>query len=344
MIPGRDDVALAAQVHQDVERRQPAREGQYCNRITHINLGEVARIWRGGCIIRAQFLNPITEAYRANESLALLMAAPYFAKAVSGAQAAWRRVVIAATEAGAQVNVWVDGLDRLPNAPQNTDAPLLQNTAFWADHLDELQQRFYAQVVQGTASAFIEAKMAERDERHRRSGQSRYLVEPNIKDGKGGLRDLHTLFWIGKYFYRVKTSAELVGKGVLSAEEYRLFIRAEDFLWAIRCHLHYVTGRAEEKLTFDVQPDLAARLGYSERAGMLAVERFMKRYFLVAKDVGDLTRIFCASLEFDHGDIYRDLDEIKLAFQRMHTKFENLAPGKAHGVDTGDIRSLNNDS
>ncbi len=126
------------------------------------------------------------------------------------------------------------------------------------------------------------------------------MVEPNIKDGKGGLRDLHTLFWIGKYFYRVKTSAELVDKGVLSAEEYRLFQRAEDFLWAIRCNLHFLTGRADEKLTFEVQPDLAARLRFADRPGMLGVERMMKRYFLVAKDVGDLTRIFCTSLEFDH--------------------------------------------
>ncbi len=67
-----------------------------------------------------------------------------------------------------------------------------------------------------TGPEFIAAKMAERDERHRQMGNTRYVVEPNIKDGKGGLRDLNTLFWIGKYFYRVKTSAELVGKGVLS--------------------------------------------------------------------------------------------------------------------------------
>ena len=115
--------------------------------------------------------------------------------------------------------------------------------------------------------------MAEREERHKQTGNTRYVVEPNIKDGKGGLRDLNTLFWIGKYFYRVKTSAELVDKGVLSADEYRLFERAEDFLWAIRCNLHFLTGRADEKLTFDVQPELAARLGFADRAGMLGVER-----------------------------------------------------------------------
>ncbi|MDR3475354.1 MAG: [protein-PII] uridylyltransferase [Devosia sp.] len=166
---------------------------------------------------------------------------------------------------------------------------------------DTLVTRFETEIMPKTGPEFIAAKMAEREERHKQMGNTRYLVEPNIKDGKGGLRDLNTLFWIGKYFYRVKTGAELVDKGVLSADEYRQFQRAEDFLWAIRCNLHFLTGRADEKLTFDVQPELAARLGFADRAGMLGVERLMKRYFLVAKDVGDLTRIFCTSLEFNHG-------------------------------------------
>ncbi|WP_332687042.1 [protein-PII] uridylyltransferase [Devosia sp.] len=170
---------------------------------------------------------------------------------------------------------------------------------------DSLVHRFETEIMPRTGPEFIAAKMAERDERHKLMGNTRYVVEPNIKDGKGGLRDLNTLFWIGKYFYQVKTSQELVGKGVLSASEYRLFSRAEDFLWAVRCHLHFVTHRAEEKLTFDVQPELAERMGYVQRVGMLGVERFMKRYFLVAKDVGDLTRIICASLEFNHA---KDMD------------------------------------
>ena len=169
----------------------------------------------------------------------------------------------------------------------------------------ELVKRFETEIMPRTGAEFIAAKMAERDERHRQMGNTRYVVEPNIKDGKGGLRDLNTLFWIGKYFYQVKTSQELVEKGVFRPEEYRLFQRAEDFLWAVRCHLHFLTHRAEEKLTFDVQPELAQRMGYAERLGMLGVERFMKRYFLVAKDVGDLTRIFCASLEFNH---VKDMD------------------------------------
>ncbi|WP_306117469.1 MULTISPECIES: [protein-PII] uridylyltransferase [unclassified Roseitalea] len=162
---------------------------------------------------------------------------------------------------------------------------------------DTLIARFDDEVVRTSAAQFIQAKMAERDARHRRMGETRYLVEPNVKDGKGGLRDLHTLFWIAKYVYRVRRRAELVKLGVFTRKDYNLFVKCEDFLWAVRCHLHFMTGKAEERLSFDVQRDLAERLGYQTHPGLEDVERFMKHYFLVAKDVGDLTRIFCAALE-----------------------------------------------
>ena len=162
---------------------------------------------------------------------------------------------------------------------------------------DELVTRFDKQVAQGTAAQFVTAKLAEREERHRRAGASRYLVEPNVKDGKGGLRDLHTLFWIAKYVYRVREPEELIERGVFDRQEYQLFRRCEDFLWGVRCHLHFVTGRAEERLSFDLQRDIAVRLGYTTHPGMRDVERFMKHYFLIAKDVGDLTAIMCAELE-----------------------------------------------
>jgi [protein-PII] uridylyltransferase len=162
---------------------------------------------------------------------------------------------------------------------------------------DELTARFDKEVVQGTAPAFVAAKLAEREERHRRAGQSRYLVEPNVKDGKGGLRDLHTLFWIAKYVYRVREPAELVQRGVFAAEEYRIFRRCEDFLWSVRCNMHFVAGRAEERLSFDIQREIAVRLGYTEHPGLQDVERFMKHYFLTAKRVGDLTAILCSGLE-----------------------------------------------
>src|SRR6202049_3486330 len=162
---------------------------------------------------------------------------------------------------------------------------------------DELVARFDREVVQGTAAEFVTAKLAEREERHRRAGQSRYLVEPNVKDGKGDLRDLHTLFWIPKYVYRVREPEELIKRGVFDRDEYTLFRRCEDFLWSVRCNMHFLAGRAEERLSFDIQRDIAVRLGYTEHPGLRDVERFMKHYFLTAKHVGDLTAILCAGLE-----------------------------------------------
>ena len=162
---------------------------------------------------------------------------------------------------------------------------------------DELRARFDAQIVRSTAPEFVAAKLAEREQRVSRAGSSRYLVEPNVKEGKGGLRDLNTLFWIAKYVYRVREAEELVAAGLFTEPEFRLFRRCEEFLWKVRCHLHYVTGRAEERLSFDVQRAIATRLGYAGHAGLSDVERFMKHYFLIAKAVGDLTAIVCAAME-----------------------------------------------
>ncbi|SFA96809.1 UTP--GlnB (protein PII) uridylyltransferase, GlnD [Rhizobium sp. NFR07] len=161
----------------------------------------------------------------------------------------------------------------------------------------QLETRFDREIVADTGAEFVAAKLAERDFRHQKAGDTRYLVEPNVKEGKGGLRDLQTLFWIAKYYYRVKDAGELVKLGVFSRKELNLFEKADDFLWAVRCHMHFLTGKAEERLSFDIQREIAASLGYHARPGLSAVERFMKHYFLVAKDVGDLTRIFCAALE-----------------------------------------------
>jgi [protein-PII] uridylyltransferase len=179
---------------------------------------------------------------------------------------------------------------------------LLEARFVWGDvaTFEEFSRRFEHEVIAGSSAAFVEAKLAERDGRHQRTGDSRYLLEPNIKEGKGGLRDLHTLFWLGRFFYRIRDPAELVDHGVLTRATLRKFTTARRFLWAVRCHLHYMTGRPEERLTFDLQPEVARRMGYRNRKSSRAVERFMKRYYLVAKEVGALTRIFCAALEEQH--------------------------------------------
>lgn len=161
----------------------------------------------------------------------------------------------------------------------------------------EMEDRYSSEIVTGTGPEFVAAKLAEREQRVTRAGSSRYLVEPNVKDGKGGLRDLNTLFWIAKYVYRAKGSADLVKAGLFDKEESELFRRCDEFLWRVRCQMHFATGRAEERLTFDLQNQIATKLGYASHGGMSAVERFMKRYFLIAKDVGDLTAIVSAALE-----------------------------------------------
>lgn len=162
---------------------------------------------------------------------------------------------------------------------------------------DAAMQRFRKDVVLGSAAEFVAAKLAERDERHIRMGDSRYVVEPNVKDGKGGLRDLHTLYWIGKYVHGVERPADLVGAGLLTAAEFRRFDRAERFFWSVRCHLHLIAGRAEERLGFEDQRRIADILNYADRPGKSAVERFMQFYFLNAKNVGDLTGVFLAQLD-----------------------------------------------
>jgi [protein-PII] uridylyltransferase len=201
---------------------------------------------------------------------------------------------------------------------------------------DELIKRFDNDVVRNTAAQFVAAKLAEREERVRRSGQSRYLVEPNVKDGKGGLRDLHTLFWIAKYVYRVREPDELIKRGVFDKHEYQLFRRCEDFLWSVRCHMHFVTGRAEERLGFDIQREIAVRLGYTEHPGQQDVERFMKHYFLVAKDVGDLTAIVCAELEDDQTKSVPVLSRVMAKFRTVKRK--KLAETDDFIVDKNRIR------
>jgi [protein-PII] uridylyltransferase len=176
---------------------------------------------------------------------------------------------------------------------------LLEGRYVWGDEAlyEEGLQRFRDEVVRGSERQFVVEKLAERNARHKRMGDSRYVVEPNVKDGKGGLRDLQTLYWIGKYIHRVRVAAELVDVGLFTPTEYTSFRRAEGWLLAVRCHLHAITGRAEDRLTFDLQRQIAERMKFADRPGKSAVERFMQFYFLQAKRVGALTGVFLAHID-----------------------------------------------
>ena len=193
----------------------------------------------------------------------------------------------------------LDEMVKMAKSDLTIRTALLEGRYVWGDRelYEEAGRRFYAEVVTGTEQTFVTEKLQERNERHRRLGNSRYLVEPNVKDGKGGLRDLHTLYWIGKYIHKVRSASELVDVGLLTPQEYRSFRRAEAFMLAVRCHLHIITGRAEDRLTFDMQREIASRMNFADRTGKSAVERFMQFYFIQAKRVGSLTGIFLAHID-----------------------------------------------
>ncbi|MFS4436761.1 [protein-PII] uridylyltransferase [Paracoccaceae bacterium GXU_MW_L88] len=165
------------------------------------------------------------------------------------------------------------------------------------DLYSELDTALWDDLFSRTPEEFTEGKLAERDARHEKQGNIRFVLEPNVKEGKGGLRDLQTLFWIGKYLTHKDSAVDLVREGFLTVEELKTFVEAGQFLWSARCALHLAANRPVEQLTFDMQVEVAALLGYEDKPGRRAVEQFMQEYFRHSKDVGDLTRIFLAQLE-----------------------------------------------
>jgi len=206
---------------------------------------------------------------------------------------------------------------------------------------ERLRTRFDKEIVAKTAAEFVAAKLVEREARVRRAGASRYLVEPNVKEGKGGLRDLNTLFWIARYVYRVRNAHDLVGAGLFSPREFALFRRCEEFLLSVRCRLHFLAGRAEERLSFDVQRPIARQLGYSTRKGQIDVERFMKHYFLIAKDVGDLTAIVCAALEDRHA---KRTPAFGRLVGRLRRRARAIAEAKDFRVDNDRVNVIRDDA
>ena len=226
---------------------------------------------------------------------------------VGGKKTAWCEQVVEAMlyllwDLGLKVGHSTRTLDeamRLSKTDLTIRTALLEGRYVWGDQelYDEGSRRYSSEVVRGNERNFVSEKLAERNARHKRMGDSRYVVEPNVKDGKGGLRDLHTLYWIGKFIHRVRTASELVDVGLFTQAEYRSFRRAENFLLAVRSHMHVLTGRAEDRLTFDLQRRIAERMNFAERPGKSAVERFMQYYFLQAKRVGSLTGVFLAHID-----------------------------------------------
>ncbi len=189
---------------------------------------------------------------------------------------------------------------------------------------EALEDKLWNGLFKDTGPDFVEAKLDERAKRHQRQGGQRYMVEPNVKEGKGGLRDLQSLFWIAKYLHRVQSPQALVELGMFSAAEFDIFARAENFLWTVRCHLHLITKRATEHLTFDSQVEIARILGYHDGGGRRAVEHFMQDYFRHATQVGELTRIFLTALEAQHVKRHPRMGEmLSRAGHRLRTRLSH---------------------
>jgi [protein-PII] uridylyltransferase len=174
------------------------------------------------------------------------------------------------------------------------------------DLAGELFTKFRKSVQGSKGRKYIADKLAERDLRHEREGNSRYVIEPNIKEGKGGLRDLHALYWIASYIDTERglkdpqRTVEYVSMGLFDEKAATRMARAADFLWRARIHLHLTAGRATEALSFDRQTVLARKMGHAGGNIEDAVEKFMREYFTNAREVGALTRIACAKLEADN--------------------------------------------
>jgi len=135
---------------------------------------------------------------------------------------------------------------------------------------------------------FVEAKLEEMERRHAQTGGTAFLMEPDIKEGKGGLRDVQTVFWLAKVWHGSKDIADLVRQGAISGTEHRHLMQAQDFLWRCRTGLHLEVARASDRLGFEQQIALTERMGYRNEPGRHAVEAFMKDYF---RHAGRIARV-----------------------------------------------------
>jgi len=149
----------------------------------------------------------------------------------------------------------------------------------------ELKKLMLTQVLAKRSDAFITEKLEELKKRREKYGSSVYILEPNIKEGEGCLRDLHTAMWVAKIKYKVDEPRELVIKGVLSEEELALYLGSLSYLWRIRNELHYLASRKNDQLTFEAQTSMARFFGYQDRGNTLAVEQFMQDFYLHANRV-----------------------------------------------------------
>ena len=162
----------------------------------------------------------------------------------------------------------------------------------------KLQEKYYKDIMCNHKIDFLNLKLKERDLRYKKFGESRYLVEPNIKESKGALRDIQTIFWIGKYTNNFTNINQYLNFEIFTKNEINKYRKSEIFYWTIRFWLHYLAGHSEDRLTFDYQIEISKKLNFRKKGSTTAVERFMKKYYLTANEVGSLSRIFLSNINF----------------------------------------------
>ena len=151
---------------------------------------------------------------------------------------------------------------------------------------------------------FFAAKWEEQIERHNKFDDTAYKLEPNIKEGPGGLRDIQMIGWVAKRHFGADTLRELIKHDFLTEEEYQILTENQDFLWRIRFALHFLTKRREDRLLFDYQRDIAGQLGFTDNEHQLGVEKFMKQYY---RSVSELSRLNEMLLQlFQEAILYAD--------------------------------------
>ena len=161
-----------------------------------------------------------------------------------------------------------------------------------ASVFQEFQRRFAKRVLGRRVGSFIREKLEERRQDYAKFGETVFLLEPNIKRTKGGLRDVHLLQWIGMARYQASTLQELVDRGVLAHQDYVALLEAREFLFKVRALLHLGAGRAQEILSFDEQVRMAQEFGYRDEPHMLGVEQFMQQYYRLTTGIHHRTMRF----------------------------------------------------
>lgn len=155
----------------------------------------------------------------------------------------------------------------------------------------EMEDVLHCDVIWKGVDAFIREKLLESEERHRKYGSSVYILEPNIKEGEGGLRDIHTALWISKARFKVGSFRELMKKGVITPREFRFFERSTEFLFRVRNELHYLSGRKNDQMSFEHQEKIAKFMGFRDTKHHKAVEGFMRGYYIYARNISQFSQL-----------------------------------------------------